>query len=376
MSGRVPIDRAVYNLSMPANPFLRLLRVLAGSGRDDLRRQIQFLKTENEILRTKIAGPIRVTPAERSRLIRLGKPLGNAIRALVSIVKPATFLKWVRDAEKRPRRKYATRKPGRPRTPEQVRRIVLRIAKETGFGYVRILGELKKLGIGGVSRSTVVNILKQAGLPTGPARDERTWDQFLKSHARTLWACDFLTMRVLTRKGLRFAFSLVFIHPKTRRAHVSASTTHPDAAWCETTVRRFLASLPSGMARPRLLLRDRDGKFTAGNGAFGKAMAEAGIASVRLPHRSPNLNAHVERLIQSIQVECLDHFVILNTGHLDHLLAEYIDYHNRERPHMSLDFATPLGRKPPARAGPIEPREIRCRERLGGVIMHYYRKAA
>lgn len=43
---------------------------------------------------------------------------------------------------------------------------------------------------------------------------------------------------------------------------------------------------------------------------------------------------------------------------------------------MSLDFATPIGRKPPARAGPIEPWEVRCRERLGGVIKHYYRQAA
>lgn len=181
---------------------------------------------------------------------------------------------------------------------------------------------------------------------------------------------------MLTATGLKFVFALVFIHPKTRRAHVSASTTHPDAAWCETTVRRFVASLPMGMPKPQVLLRDRDGKFAAGDGAFGRALASAGIASVRLPHRSPNLNAHVERLIQSIQVECLEHFVILGTRHLDHLLSEYIDYHNRERPHMSLGFATPIGGQPPARAGPVSPREVRCKQRLGGVIKHYHRKAA
>ncbi|MCE7974374.1 MAG: integrase [Leptolyngbya sp. PLA1] len=282
----------------------------------------------------------------------------------------------MRDTGKRPKREYAARKPGRPRTPEQIKKIVLRIARETGFGYVRILGELKKLGIGGASRSTVVNILKQAGLPTRPARGERTWDQFLKSHAKTLWACDFRTLRVLTATGLKFAFALVFVHPKTRRAHVSVSTTNPDAAWSETVVRRFIASLPTGMAQPKLLLRDRDGKFAAGDGAFGRALAEAGIKTMKLPHRSPNLNAHVERLIQSIQVECLDNFVVLGTKHLDHLLSEYIDYHNRERPHMSLGFATPMGRPPPTRAGLVEPREIRCRQRLGGVLKHYYRAAA
>ncbi|HRQ73939.1 MAG TPA: integrase core domain-containing protein [Phycisphaerales bacterium] len=359
------------------NPIRRLLTILAGSGRDELHRQVQYLKAENEVLRSKIAGQVRVTPQERARLVRLGKPLGTAIRSLVSIVRPETFLKWVRQAGKRPKqRKAPAPRPGRPRTPEQVRTIVLRIARETGFGYVRILGELKKLGIGGVSRSTVVNVLKQAGLPTGPARGERTWDQFLKAHAKTLWACDFLTLRVLTATGLKYAFALVFVHPRTRRAHVSTSTTNPDAAWCEEVIRRFVASLPRDMSKPRLLLRDRDGKFAAGDGAFGKALAEAGIKSVQLPHRSPNLNAHVERLIQSIQTECLDHFVVLGTRHLDHLLDEYIDYHNRRRPHSSLGFATPLGERPSIRAGPIQFGRIRCEERLGGVLKHYYWKAA
>lgn len=268
------------------------------------------------------------------------------------------------------------RKTGRPRTVEEIRTIILRIASETGFGYTRILGELKKLGIGDVSRSTVVNILKEAGLPTCPERGERTWDEFLKAHAKTLWACDFLTMRVLTRKGLRYAFALVFVHPKTRRAHVSASTTAPDGAWFTEVVRRFIVSLPKGMTRPRLLLRDRDDKFRVGDGAFGRALTGAGIKTMQLPHRSPNLNAYVERLIQSIQVECLDHFVVLGTRHLDHLLSEYVDYHNRQRPHSSLGFATPMGRKPPVRAGPVEPREVRCKHRLGGVLKHYERKAA
>lgn len=335
---------------MMPRPFRCLLATLAGSGRDDLRRQIQFLKAENEVLRARITGPIRVTPAERSRLVRLGKPLGKAIATLVSIVKPETFLKWMRNASKQPKRKYATRKPERPRTPEQIKKIVLRIARDTGFGYVRILGELKQLGVGGVSRSSVVNILKEAGLPTGPARGERTWDQFLRAHAKTLWACDFLTTRVLTKRGWRFTFSLVFIHPKTRRAHVSTSTTNPDGSWLAEVVRRFVASVPEDMADPTLLLRDRDGKLAAGDGDFGKALVAAGIKTLQLPYRAPNLNTHVERFIQSIQVECLDQFVITGTRHLDYFLSEYIEYHNRERPHSSLEFATPMGRSSRARS--------------------------
>ncbi|QQS08275.1 MAG: transposase [Phycisphaerales bacterium] len=84
----------------------------------------------------------------------------------------------------------------------------------------------------------------------------------------------------------------------------------------------------------------------------------------------------MERLIQSVQAECLDQFVILGTRHLDYLLREYVDHYNRERPHSSLEFATPMCRRPSIRAGPADRREVRCRSRLGGVIKHYYRNAA
>jgi putative transposase len=74
---------------MAPTHILQLFRVLAGSGQSDLRQQNQYLRAENQILRSKIAGPVRVTPAERARLVRLGKPLGPAVQSLVTIVGPA-----------------------------------------------------------------------------------------------------------------------------------------------------------------------------------------------------------------------------------------------------------------------------------------------
>ncbi len=62
----------------------------------------------------------------------------------------------------------------------------MRLARETGWGYPRILGEVKNLGVGMIARSTVVNLLRAAGLDPGPMRGEGTWDEFLKSHAETL----------------------------------------------------------------------------------------------------------------------------------------------------------------------------------------------
>lgn len=359
---------------MAANPFRRLLRVLAGAGQDDLRRQVQYLRAENEVLRAKIAGPVRVTAKERSRLARLAKPLGSALRSIVSIAQPETVMRWIREADRqRPVKRPGVRRAGRPRTPEDVRRVVLRIARETGWGYTRILGELKKLHIK-VSRSTVVNILREAGLPTAPERGERTWDEFIRSHAKTLWACDFVQHRVLTLRGFRDAFLLVFVNVATRRAFATASTEHPDAEWVAEQVARFKAASGVRGTMCRVLTRDRDQKFGK---AFDGALRAKGITPVRLPHCAPNLNAHVERFIQTLQVECLDRFIVCGREHLDHLMAEFIEHYNAERPHSSIGHRPPAGRPPPppprlaGREG-----DIRCRTRLGGVLRHYYRRAA
>ena len=83
------------------SPFLRLLSIFALATPDDLRQQLQYLKAENEILRSKIRGPIRVTNEERTRLLKLGIPLGTRLKSLISVVSPDTFARWVRDARGR-----------------------------------------------------------------------------------------------------------------------------------------------------------------------------------------------------------------------------------------------------------------------------------
>lgn len=366
------------------SPFQRLYEVLAGSSHADLRRQVQFLKAENQVLRARLGQRVRTTPPERARLVRLGLPLGAAIKDLITIVSPRTFAKWVaaRTRSKNPTR---PRGPGRPPTPDSIRRLVLRIARQTDWGYTRIVGELKKLGVS-VSRSTVINILKEAGLPTGPQRGEGSWDQFIMSHAQTLWACDFVSKRVWTLRGLVDAFVLVFIHVGTRRVHISISTTRPDAAWAAgqaDELIRAVGGTGSGEREggPRLLIRDRDSKFGGGagvrrEGGFDDRLGAAGVSVLRLPVASPNLNAYAERFIQTLQRECLDRFIVLGTSHLDYLVREYADYYNRQRPHSGIQFRAPCGPSPPAASDPPRPADVRCRQRLGGVVKHFYRSAA
>jgi putative transposase len=104
------------------------------------------------------------------------------------------------------------------------------------------------------------------------------------------------------------------------------------------------------------------------------ALAAAGAESQRLAIRSPNTNAYVERFVQSIKQECLDHFAICGPEHMDHLVREYVEYYHTERPHQGKGNV-PLSR-PPGTAPESAEGEIVCRERLGGVLRHYYRSAA
>ena len=350
----------------------RLLQVLAGGRQCDLRRQIQYLKAENEILRSKLGPRVSVTPHERARLARLAEAVGPTIRMIVSIVAPCTIVRWInggrRGSESRTR--FRRRTPGRPRTPADVRRLVLRIARETGWGYTRILGEMKKLGVT-VSRSTVVNILRAAGIPPVSGRGEPSWNDFMRAHARTLWACDFMVRRIVTPKGVRSAFVLVFIHIASRRAIASSSTIHPDAGWVSQQVHLFAAAARDRGGECEILVRDSDAKFGR---AFDSALRAAEVTPLRLPHLAPNLNAHVERLIQTVQIECLDRFIAFGGRHLDHLVAEFIEYYNNERPHSSIGHRTPTGR--PNEADQESFGRVACKSRLGGTLRHYYRRAA
>lgn len=209
--------------------FNSLLLMIAGATQAELARQVRYLKVENEVLRSKLPRRIVITPQERKRLLKFGAKLGKAIRQLVTIVTPDTFLRWIREDRRAKKRETTpTAKRGRPRTREQLRRLVLRMAWENEWGYARIVGEFKKLGIRSIKKSTVRNILKAAGIDPCPQRAGATWDEFVARHAASLWQCDFFSQKVLTLNGIREVFVLAFLHVETRRVILSPATLHPN----------------------------------------------------------------------------------------------------------------------------------------------------
>ena len=122
-------------------PVQPLLFFLARCTRNQLVRQIEFLKAENEMLRKRVPiKHIHLKQDERDRLLKLALAIGPEVKHLISIVTYDTIRRWRRKACG-----FIARGPkGRPRKPEEIRALVLKIARETGWGYTRILGELRE----------------------------------------------------------------------------------------------------------------------------------------------------------------------------------------------------------------------------------------
>src|SRR5260370_327139 len=150
---------------------------------------------------------------------------------------------------------------------------------------------------------------------------------------------------------------------RRRVVHV-AGTAHPTAAW---TAQQLREAFPWNDA-PRYLIRDRDLAF-AGLGATARAMA---ITEVLTAPRSPWQNAYVERFIESVRRECLDHVIVFNERGLRHVLNAYVAYYDRSRTHLALDKDAPASRavSPPA-AG-----RIIAMPQVNGLHHRYERRAA
>ena len=96
------------------------------------------------------------------------------------------------------------------------------------------------------------------------------------------------------------------------------------------------------------------------------------MKTVKLPAQSPDLNAHAERFVLSIKSECLAQIIPLGERHLRKAVKEYTEHYHFERNHQGLD--NELIEKP--RDEPYVDGDVDCRERLGGVLNYYYRRAA
>ena len=347
-----------------------LLAMIASATDRELAKYVEFLKEENRILRARVPGKqVHTKPHERERLLKLGKSLGRAVEELITIVSPSTFYRWMREDGSKPKNK---RPKGGQRKPPEIRELVIRIATESGFGYTRIIGELRKLGVKKISRQTVRNILKEEGIQPGPDRTSDSWTEFLKRHGETLWGCDFFSVKAVTPKGLRDMYVMVFLCLKTREVILSESTEHPNSAWVSQQAQAFIDRTSSRDAKPAIVMHDRDAKFSK---QFVETFKRHKVKTNALPKASPNLNGRCERFIGTIRWECLDKFIIFGKRHLDHLLSEFAAYYNEHRAHSERENLPPI-HDVPEEVETLSLDQVEVKSYVGGLVKSFERRAA
>ena len=177
---------------------------------------------------------------------------------------------------------------------------------------------------------------------------------------------DFFTVKVLTWHGLATYYVLFFLHLETRRVTLAGVTQHPTEEWMVQMARRATNDVDGSLLPIRFVLHDRDSKFCA---SFQDTLRSAGIRSLALPARSPNLNAFAERWVRTIKTECLSKLILFGEASLRRAVTQFLEHYHLERPHQGkgnqLLFTVPL----PPRARPAG--RIQCHERLGGLLKSY-----
>jgi len=184
-----------------------------------------------------------------------------------------------------------------------------------------------------------------------------------------LGAIDFTTIEAWTKGGLVTFYLLFVMEIATRRVHFAGHTPNPDEAWMKQIARHLTDAEDGFLIGKRYVLMDRDGKFCP---AFRAILKTEGVESVLLPAKSPNLNAHLERFHRSLKEECLARLIFFSAAPLRNAVVAFLAHYHGERNHQGLGNRL------------IEPNEevgcasgeVQCRERLGGLLRYYFRRAA
>jgi transposase InsO family protein len=333
---------------------------------------IDYLQEENLLLKAKLGGrKIQFADAERCRLAIRAKALGRKLPSqLDTLVTPDSLLRWHRQSVAQKWNYVHRRSVGRPRIKDEIAELILRIAEENpGWGYTRILGALRNLGHQ-VSRGTVANVLGENGIDPAPLRGKRTkWSTFLKVHWKTLAASDFFSVEVWRLSGLTTYYVLFFIQISTRTVKIAGITTHPDTAWMVQMGRNISDSEAGMLVGKRTLIIDRDTKYCKD---FRQLLEQSGTAIIRLPPRSPNLNAYAECFVGSVKSECLSRLIFFSEASLRRALAEYMAHYHLERNHQGINnrLLTAAANDPGYGGKLVQ------RERLGGALSYYHRLSA
>jgi putative transposase len=164
-------------------------------------------------------------------------------------------------------------------------------------------------------------------------------------------------------------YFLVFIHIGTRRVWVSPCTANPTGEWTTQQARNFDMFLQDESLPCTILQRDQDTKYVQ---AFDDVFTGEGRTIKKTPIKSPNLQAFVERVIQTLKHEVLNGFCVINERHLDHILKIGADWYNRRRGHSGRDHLPPVRDEGEPPIVDLAKHRIVCHAELGGHLKSYH----
>ncbi len=290
-----------------------------------------MLRHQLQVLRREIDRPT-ITDDDRTLLGAIAAALPRRLRQ-GWVVTPETLLRWHRRRIARHWTHPPRRRLGRPPTCAQLRRLVVRLAKDNPtWGHRRIHGELIGLGHT-IASSTVCKILKDNDIEPAPERSAVTWSEFLRSQAAI--ATDLFTVDTAT---LRLYYVLFFIDIETRQVFFAGITANPTGMWTTQAARNLFLRHGAQLSGARALVRDRGSQFIDSSDEIFRT---EGLKILKTPVRTPVANAFAERWIGSIRRELLDRTIIWNHRQLERLVVDYIDHYDQHWPHRS------LGQRPP-----------------------------
>jgi len=357
-----------------------LIAMIACAINERLQRKLDYTQEEVRVLKEVVraisgAGRIPFTAEQRRRLAIAGKRLSpDERRKYCQIVKPATLLAWFRELGAR---KYdsSRRKVGRPRKARDIRKLVMEMAlANLGWGYTKIRDALRtglKIEIG---RTTVANILAEAGIEPAPEREKkRTWKQFMKMHWESLYACDFFSVEALGISGTVRYMVFFVIEIKTRAVEIAGIEVDPGGEWMKQAARNLTDPVEGFLRGATHLIHDRDPLFTE---AFTAILRTGGVTCVKIPAQSPNCNPHAERFVKTIKYECLNHFILFGERHLRYVVKEFLAHYLAERFHQGLGGQLIKVLQAGSAKDKGTNGAIMRRSRLGSLLNYYHREAA
>src|SRR5262249_50024358 len=162
---------------------------------------------------------------------------------------------------------------------------------------------------------------------------------------------------------------LFFIDLSSRRVEIGGIASSANGLWMAQIARNLTDAVDGFFTGKRYLIHDRDPLYTK---EFLGIVASTGIKAIKLPPRSPNLNAYAERFVRTIKESCLDQIMFFGEDMLRNAIREFVTHYQFERNHQGLENRLLVPSEITINATAI----VQKRERLGGLLNYYYRETA